>query len=189
MRKIWILTVLFTNIFVFGFYESFSHASELPVQKNATEDAKEITVQFDLKDQEKHEIIVVDESGKEMTITIEPIMLSEREDYGRINRPSYQHLFPYGKSTYQVKAATPYMGISYFIDVNVPNNIEESRIIKAYSYDYWIIGGTLNNISLSYTEKTAKFSADVSWLGGLGGANVYVKATLSGNLLTISTRM
>ncbi|MED0657288.1 DUF5626 family protein [Anoxybacillus ayderensis] len=188
MKKILTLTIFLTNIFVFGFYETFSYASERSVTEE-TENEKEIAVQFDLSNQEKQEMSIVDEFGKEITFIVEPFTLSESMNYDKVSVFSYQHLFPYGKSTYQVKATTPYMGISYFIDVNIPNNIEQSQIIKAYSYDYWIIGGTLNNITLNHTDKTAKFSADVSWLGGLGGANVYVKAILSGNLLTISTRM
>ncbi|MCX8045895.1 MAG: hypothetical protein N3A70_03300, partial [Anoxybacillus gonensis] len=77
------LTIFLTNIFVFGFYESFSYASELSVTEE-TENEKEIAVQFDLSNQEKHEISIVDEFGKETTFIVEPFILSESMNYDKV---------------------------------------------------------------------------------------------------------
>ncbi|MDQ0178124.1 hypothetical protein J2S08_004027 [Bacillus chungangensis] len=79
--------------------------------------------------------------------------------------------------------------MSFYIDVNVPrSNINNSKITKAYDPDHWMIGGSLSDTSLTYSNKTAKYSANASWLGGMGGSSVWVKATLNENVLTTSSR-
>ncbi|MFC0477318.1 DUF5626 family protein [Robertmurraya beringensis] len=180
------LIIVILGFFIFGIDNSKVLASEV----STTNEIQEHVVDFDLTTNEPQESTYYNENGEEVTITIEPIQSTQQKSNkeGMVSALSTCY-FPFGTSSYKVKATTPYMGISYYIDVYVPSNVNYSKITKVYSSDYWIIGGTLNNIKLTRTDKVSTFSADVYWLGGMGGANVYLKGTLSGNVLTTSSRM
>jgi hypothetical protein len=179
------LLVVVSCFFVFGFDTSKAQAEELTTT--------EVQSTFDLTKNEIQQSTIINEEGEEITITIEPIdtpITNIGKSASSSITPLASHLFPYGTSTYKVSAYTPYLGISYYIKVYVPSgNIDGSKITSAYDANYWIIGGYLSNTKLTRSNKEAKYSADAIWMGGLGAANVYLKATLSGNKLTTSSRM
>lgn len=182
--------VVAVGILVFG--SGFSNASADEAEKSP----EEFLVNFDIANNGVQEEKFVKENGEEVTITVEPVEKPGKKPLnpGNPNDDGIStfatHYFPYGTSTYKVSAFTPYLGMSYYITVYVPSgNISGSKITKAYDANYWIIGGYLSGISLTRSDKLANYSADAIWMGGLGASNVYLKASLSNNVLTTSTRM
>jgi hypothetical protein len=171
--------VMVLGILVFG-NNSEAYASEM------TDKEKEIT--FDLTLNEIQETSYINENGETVTIILEPINipnnLEELLELEEVSTMSSSFLFPYGTTTgYKVSAFTPYMGLSFYVDVYIPSNIESSKFTKAYDPDYWVIGGLLENRTLTRTDKLVTYSGDFNVLGGLGGSNFYLKAHLNGNVI------
>ncbi|KON89955.1 hypothetical protein AF332_26105 [Sporosarcina globispora] len=187
--------VVAVGIMVLG--SGFSNASAVEIGKNNDKKTEEFELQFDMTMEDVQEKKYVKENGEEVTVTIEPVETveepglehSQPSGNGLIS-PLATHYFPYGTTTYKVSAFTPYLGMSYYIKVYVPSgNISGSKITSAYDANYWIIGGYLSGIGLTRSDKLANYSADAIWMGGLGASNVYLKASLSNNVITTSNRM
>ncbi|MEN1968434.1 DUF5626 family protein [Lentibacillus sp. N15] len=157
------------------------------------------TIEFDALNNGVQTSTYKNEDGEEVTIQIEPISVDEENKVVETNKankispmltPGHGHLFPYGTTKgFKISANTPYMGWSYKVNVSVPKDTSKSKFTKVYDGNYHVLLGSLSNVKLTKSNKTATYSADVSWLGGLGGANAYLKAKLSGNKITVSSRM
>lgn len=133
----------------------------------------------------------IDEKGQEITISIEPVQKnSGGKESGGISIQDSSHLLPYGTTSYKVSASSGLMGMSFYVDVYVPqSNISGSKFLKAYDKSFYVIGGTLTDEELTCGTKEAKYTANLSAMGGLGGAKPWVKATLSGNLITTTAEL
>lgn len=166
------------GLLLFGTEGTQAYASE-----NTTE---EFEMQFDITEDEPQEVTFVKENGEEVTMSVEPVPEVESA-FSTLAT----HYFPYGTSTYKVSATSGYMGMSFYIKVNVPqSNTSGSSITSAYDKANWVIGGYLSDESLTRpSSKSAKYTANVIWLGGMGSATCWLKASLSNNVLTTTAEM
>jgi len=182
MKKRLIRLLVFL-ISVLGFY----NISEAKASEVVNEEKNEIEISFDLFENGVQSETYIDDDGNEITIMIE---LIRREEDGISPRGNgWSYLFPYGKSSYKVSHIRPNLGMSYYVDVDIPkSNINNSKITNAYDANHWSILGSLSDTSLTFTSKESLFSASASWLGGWGGSNVWLKGTLSGNELKVTAR-
>ncbi|PLR85174.1 DUF5626 family protein [Bacillus sp. V33-4] len=178
--------IVVVSILVFGNGTTEAHAAEKP--SKTTENT------FDLSKKEVQEVSYVYENGENVTITVEPVPASisgNSSNLGDVSTLGWRpHYFPYGTTTgYKVSATTPYLGLSFYVNVYVPSNTSNSRFTKAYNANYWVIGATFTDREFTRTDKLVTYEGDFNVLGGFGGANAYLKAHLNNNLLTTSTRM
>lgn len=151
--------------------------------KATTSTTEEFEVEFDINEKGIQEATFEKENGEEVIISLEPV-----EENMMKAAPGY--LLPFGTSTYKVKASTVYIGMNFMVKVDVPkSNVNNSKFTSAYGENQWVIGGYLSDEKLIRSNKEAKFAANVIWLGGFGGSNVWLKATLSGNKLITTARM
>lgn len=145
---------------------------------------------FDALDNETQIVEYVNSKGEDVIIKVEPIFENNMGGISPMLSPGGSHRLPYGTTTgYKISANNPFIGWSYKVNVNVPTNTANSKFTRAYDANYHIILGSLSDTKFTRSNKTVTYSADVSWLGGLGGANAYLKTHLSGNLITVSARM
>ncbi|RHW36065.1 hypothetical protein D1B31_18480 [Neobacillus notoginsengisoli] len=176
------------GILVFG-NNSEASASELP--------SEEQVISFDATLNEVQEATYINEDGEEVTITIEPIFQrvdplskDDRNIISPMLTPGWSHYLPYGTTTgFKISGSTPYLGMSFNVDIYVPSVTSGSKFTRIYNKNHWVILGTLYDESLDKKDKVATYAANVSWVGGMGGSNVYLKATLSNNVISVSSRM
>lgn len=177
MKK-WLFSIMLTIVGILVLSYEPTYASELPT-------ASEIETTFDLSQKQPQKFTYLDEDEEEVTISIEPVL-----DNTDINLFS-GFAFPYGTSTFKVQAVRPHMGMHFYIKVNIPKtNVKNSTITSAYNPNHWVIGGSISDTSLkiSKNKKTATYSGNASWFGGLGGSSVWLKGTLNENILSVSAR-
>lgn len=172
---------IFGKLVFFGFLLSVVFFSGNAVEASAvTDSSEELNLEINVLETGVQTKTFVNEDGEEMTYEITP----------RSNPHGYY--LPYGTTkAYKVSQTNINMNIHFYVDVYVPNDTSKSKILKAYNADYWVVGGSLSGtkLSVSSTGKSATFSADASWWGGLGGSSVWLKATLDNNIIGHSARM
>ena len=152
--------VVILGLFIFGGYLNAS-AAELP----SKECEKENVITFDVASNEMKEVNFTDKEGEEVTITIEPLYEISGDNALSIASltPGHSHLFPYGTTKgFKISGNTPYLGMSYYVDVYIPKDTSGSKFTNAYGKDHWVIGGYLYDHSLTYTNKAASYDANVS---------------------------
>ncbi|MCS0824726.1 DUF5626 family protein [Cytobacillus firmus] len=190
--KILGLSILMISLFSIGSGPSkASAAEELSVPSTISDDTKTVELDFNLFTDDKQQTTFINDNGEEITITVERVPESQTKTSNTdIIAYGSTHYLPYGTTKYKVSASSPVIGMSFYVDVNVPStNINNSKILKAYDKSHWVIGGYLYDHNLTKSDKSAKYDANVTWLGGLGGASCYVKASLSGNVITTTASL
>lgn len=178
------LIVVF-GILVFG---SGASAAELTDEQTP---AEEFELQFDMLAGPSQTATYEKKNGEEVTITVERVdnIKKTKPAKGDIIAYGSTYYLPFGTTKYKVSANSFNNGMSFYVDVYVPSNVSYSKILRAYDKDHWVVGGYMYEHVLTFGDKSAKYSANVSWMGGLGGASNYVKATLSGNVITTTASL
>lgn len=164
------LCVLF--IFALGFAPG-AHAFE-----EEDDNVTEAFANFDLSKNEIQEHTFIDESGKEVTIGIEPII--EEGAMGTFTT------LPMGRSTWNVYWYTGAVNQSYKINVNRTST--STRITNAYDLNFSGIGYSITRDAFWFNNSQAAFEGTATIYGGFFSMNIYLKSSVSGNTLTVDVR-